>query len=333
MTDCVSLIVSYDTIMKPPYSITPSILFLLSSISEKLGAIKASHLQTPRAELRKVNQIKTIQSTLEIEGNTLSIDQVTAVINHKRVIAPPKDILEVKNAIAVYNEINHFKASSVSSFLKAHALLMKGLVGSPGKFRSAGAGIVKGSKLTHLAPKASMVKGLMKDLFLYLQKDKDPLLIKSCVFHYELEFIHPFEDGNGRMGRLWQSIILKDLNPLFAYLPVESIIKQSQTEYYKVLEKSDKSGSSTLFIEFMLHAIDQALAEQLQEPRTPLTADDRINIFRVQIGSNQFSRKEYLAYFKNISAPTASRDLKYAVDKKIIKRKGEKRTTVYWFTA
>ncbi len=317
--------------MKPPYSITPRILSLLASISEKLGEIKASHLQAPRAELRKTNRIKTIQSTLGIEGNTLSIEQVTAVINNKKVIAPQKDILEVKNAIAVYDVLQHFKASSISSFLKAHALLMKGLVRQPGKFRSGGAGIVKGSNLTHLAPKASLVKGLMNDLFNYLKTDSAALLIKSCVFHYELEFIHPFEDGNGRMGRLWQSVILKELNPLFAFLPVEMIIKQRQSDYYKALEKSDKSGNSTPFIEFILMAIDQALEGQLQEKRLPLTADERIKIFKEHIGENDFCRKDYLQYFKDISAPTASRDLKAAVDKKIIKRSGDKRTAIYLF--
>lgn len=325
------MIVSNDTIMKPPYSITSRILSLLASISEKLGEIKASHLQAPRAELRKTNRIKTIQSTLGIEGNTLSIEQVTAVIKNKRVIAPQKDILEVKNAITVYDVLQRFKASSISSFLQAHSLLMKGLVKKPGKFRSAGAGIVKGSQLTHLAPKASLVKSLMNDLFNYLKTDSAPLLIKSCVFHYELEFIHPFEDGNGRMGRLWQSVILKDLNPLFAFLPVEMIIKQKQSAYYKALEKSDKSGNSTPFIEFMLTAIDQALAEQLQERRLPLTADERIKIFKEHIGKNDFCRKDYLQYFKDISAPTASRDLKTAVEKKMLIKRGDKRTAIYRF--
>ncbi|MEY3351273.1 MAG: hypothetical protein RIQ50_1384 [Bacteroidota bacterium] len=317
--------------MKPPYSITPRILSLIASISEKLGAINARHLQVPRTELRKANRIKTIQSTLQIEGNTLTMDQVTAVFNNKRVLAPQKDILEVKNAISVYDDLLDFKASSLSSFLKAHSLLMMGLVRSPGKFRSAGAGIVKGSKLTHLAPKANMVKALMNDLFSYLKNDKDPLIIKSCVFHYELEFIHPFEDGNGRMGRLWQSVILKDHHPIFTFLPVENIIKQKQLEYYKVLEKSDKSGNSTLFIEFILAAIDKALEDQLLERISPLTAEDRIAIFKGYIGKNDFTRKDYLKYFKDISAPTASRDLKAAVDKKTIKRTGEKNTSVYVF--
>ena len=325
------MIVSYDTIMKPPYVITSEILSLISSISEKLGAINATHLQAPRTELRKANRIKTIQSSLEIEGNTLSIDQVTAIINNKKVLAPRKDILEVKNAIKVYDALHDFKYSSLHSFLKAHSLLMHGLISLHGKFRSVGAGIVKGSKLAHLAPKASMVKALMNDLFSYLKNHKDPLLIKSCVFNYELEFIHPFEDGNGRMGRLWQSVILKDLNPIFTFLPVETIIKQEQKDYYKVLEKSDKLGNSTLFIEFMLEVVDKALADQLNERRTPISSLDRINIFKEQICKEEFSRKDYMDYFKDISAPTASRDLKAAVDGKLLKREGQMRTTKYNF--
>jgi Fic family protein len=317
--------------MKPPYLITPEILSLIASISEKLGAINATHLQAPRTELRRSNRIKTIHSSLGIEGNTLSIDQVTAIIENKRVMAPPKDILEVKNAILVYDVLQMFKAYSLPSFLKAHSILMKGLVRKPGNFRMEGAGIVKGSKLTHLAPKASMVKALMNNLFSYLKNSGDPLLIKSCVFHYELEFIHPFEDGNGRMGRLWQSVILKELNPIFSFLPVESIIKQQQSRYYKALEKSDKAGNSNTFIEFMLSAINVALVEQLQERRLPMTAEERISIFREQFLGNEFSRKNYLDFFKDISPPTASRDLKSAVDKRILKRKGDKRTAVYYF--
>ena len=317
--------------MKPPYYITSEIISLISSISEKLGAINATHIQSPKTELRKTNRIKTIQASLEIEGNTLTIDQVTALIENKRVIAPQKDILEVKNAILVYDDISKLKASNMSSFLKAHSILMKGLVRTPGKYRSEGAGIVKGSKLTHLAPKAGMVKALINQLFDYIKKEKDSLLIKSCVFHYELEFIHPFEDGNGRMGRLWQTVILKDLNPIFTYLPVESIIKQRQSEYYDALEVSDKSGNSTVFIEFMLGAVNKALEEILEVPRASLTSEERLNFFGKNQGQNEFSRKDYLKYFKEISSATASRDIKTAVEQKLIRKTGDKRTAIYCF--
>ena len=219
--NCIHLIVSYDTIMKPPYTITPKILTAISAISEKIGAIKAAHLQYPRAELRKMNRIKTIHSSLQIEGNTLTIQQVTALLENKRVMAPEKDIREVKNAIVVYNQLEKLNSISILSFLKAHALLMKGLVSMAGKIRTTSVGIIKGTKLAHLAPSAKMVRPLLNDLFEYLKSNDDPVLIKSCVFHYELEFIHPFADGNGRMGRLWQTVLLRQYNPVFAFLPVE----------------------------------------------------------------------------------------------------------------
>ena len=315
--------------MRPPYNITPEILTLISTIAESVGVINAVHLQSPRAELRKANRIKTIQSSLEIEGNTLSIDQVTALLDNKRVIGPKEDILEVNNAITVYDQLEEFDPFSFNSFLKAHALLMKGIVSSAGKTRSGGVGIVKGSKLTHLAPPAKMVRSLLINLFTYLKKDKDPLLIKSCVFHYEMEFIHPFADGNGRMGRFWQTVILNRYNSVFAFLPVESIIKNRQADYYKSLSISDQGGNSTRFIEFMLSVLDEALEQILTVRQTPLSAADRIELFKKTIGKSVFSRVDYLSQFKKISQATASRDLKEAVKKNIIKKEGDKRTTKY----
>lgn len=317
--------------MKPPFQITSRILSLISGISEKLGVVKASPMNIPRTELRKSNRIKTIHGSLQIEGNTLSVDQVTALMENKRVIAPLKDILEVQNAINVYDNLHILKPSSLPSFMKAHAMLMKGLVKTPGKFRSRGAGIVKGDHLKHLAPKAELVGTLMKDLFTYLKNEKDPLLIKSCVFHYELEFIHPFEDGNGRMGRLWQTIILLQLNPIFAYLPVESLIRQHQADYYRALEISDNAGHSTHFIEFMLETIDKALEEQLYQPGSRMSPMERISFFRHQYPQKFFSRKDYMKTFRQISMATASRDLKWAVEAQLINKMGDKRTTQYFF--
>ena len=178
---------------------------LVASISEKIGEINANHLYKPTTELRKKNQIKTIQSSLEIEGNTLTEEQITALLENKRVIAPAKDILEVQNAIKVYDDLKIFDPKKIKDLQLAHSILMKDLVSSAGKFRTTNVGIVKGSQVEHLAPGGSMVKGLMNDLFIYLKNDNDLILIKSCVFHYEFEFIHPFIDGNGRMGRLWQT--------------------------------------------------------------------------------------------------------------------------------
>ena len=317
--------------MKSPYEITPAILTSLIKISEKLGEINASHLQRPPTELRKKNRIKTIQASLEIEGNTLSVEQITALLENKRVLAPKKDILEVQNAIRVYEKLDELNYNSLTSLCKAHKLLMSGLVEDAGKLRSKSVGIVKGSKLAHMAPKGTMVKPLLNDLFHYLKKDPELLLIKSCVFHYEFEFIHPFIDGNGRMGRLWQTLILKAYSPVFEFLPVESIIKQRQKDYYKALETSDKQGKSTSFIGFMLHVIDLALEDVLKTQNRTLSWEDRILLFREQIKQDFFSRQLYLRAFREISSATASRDLKQALDAGILKKTGDKNTARYTY--
>lgn len=317
--------------MKPPYQITDKVLALVAYISERIGEINATHLYKPAPELRKKNRIKTIQSSLEIEGNTLTEEQITALLENKRVIAPKKDILEVQNAIKVYDKLNKFNPYQLKDLEKTHSILMNGLVEKAGKLRTTNVGIVKGSKVEHIAPSGTMIKGLMNDLFDYLKKDRDLILIKSCVFHYEFEFIHPFIDGNGRMGRLWQTLILMQQYPVFQYLPIESLIKQKQNEYYSKLSESDKKGNSTPFIEFMLGIILEALDELLQSQNKILHTEDRIQLFREKIGNNRFSRKDYMQNFKNISAPTASRDLKWAVEQNILMKFGEQRLTEYQF--
>jgi len=301
--------------VRPPYTITDKIVALVASISEKIGEINATHLYKPVTELRKKNRIKTIQSSLEIEGNTLTEEQITALLENKRVIAPQKDILEVQNAIKVYEQLNTFNPFQLRDLEKANAILMNGLIDNAGKSRTTNVGIVKGSK----------------DLFQYLKKDNDLILIKSCVFHYEFEFIHPFLDGNGRMGRLWQTLILMQQYPVFEFLPVESLIKQKQSDYYNKLSESVKKGNSTPFIEFMLEIISESLDELLHSQSITLRTEDRIYLFRDKIGENSFSRKEYMQHFKNISAPTASRDLKWAVEQNLLTKFGALRLTEYQF--
>ena len=317
--------------MKPLYTITDKILVLVASISEKIGEINASHLYKPATELRKKNRIKTIQSSLEIEGNTLTEEQITALLENKRVIAPQKDILEIQNAIKVYEQLRQFNPYQLKDLVKAHSVLMNGLIDNPGKLRTTNVGIVKGSKVEHIAPNGTMVNGLIKDLFHYLKNGNDLILIKSCVFHYEFEFIHPFTDGNGRMGRLWQTLILMQQYPVFEYLPVEILIKQKQTEYYNKLSESDKKGNSTPFIEFMLGIISESLDGLLQSQSVTLYTEDRIRLFKDKIGKNKFTRKDYMQSFKNISAPTASRDLKWATEQGLLYKFGTLRLTEYQF--
>jgi len=318
--------------MKPPYQLTDKILRLIASISERIGEINSTHLYKPPTELRKKNRIKTIKFSLEIEGNTLTEAQITALLDNKRVLAPKKDIIEVQNAIAVYEQLNSFNPFQLKDLEKAHAILMNGLIEQAGRIRTKNVGIVKGSKVEHIAPDGSIVNGLMKDLFRYLINDPDLILIKSCVFHYEFEFIHPFLDGNGRMGRLWQTLILMQQYPVFKFLPVERLIKLKQAEYYGKLSESDKKGNSTPFIEFMLEILLEALEELLQSQTVTLHTKDRIRLFEDKIGKNKFSRKDYLIHFKTISAPTASRDLKWAVDQGVLMKFGAQRFTEYQFS-
>lgn len=315
--------------MKPPYEITSEMLRLTSSISEKIGEIKSAKLIKPPTELRKRNRIKSIQSSLEIEGNTLTIEQITDLINNKRVLAPEKDIIEVKNAIELYSKLNEFNAYEIDSLCRAHGILMNTLIDNAGQFRRTAVGIIKGNNITHVGPPGDIIYPLMKDLFDYLKNDKDILLLKSCVFHYEFEFIHPFIDGNGRMGRLWHTVILKDYSPVFEYLPIESLIKERQQDYYEVLGRSDNQRNSTRFIEFMLEIINIALEDLLKTQNHTISSTDRISIFKNFIGSELFTRQDYLRHNKDISTATASRDLKEAVVNEIIEKNGEKRLTKY----
>lgn len=314
--------------MKPPYDITNEILQLVSEVSQKIGAINATYLIKQSPELRKRNRIKTIQASLAVEGNTLTIDQITAIIEHKRVLGPAKDIKEVSNAILVYEQLQQFNPFQEKSFLLAHQLLMQGLMNNPGKYRTSGVGIVKGSQVAHIAPPSSNVSFLMKSLFEYLKKSDELLLIKSCVFHYELEFIHPFSDGNGRMGRLWQSVLLMQKFPLFEFLPFETLISKHQKKYYQALSISDKKGNSTFFITFMLRILSAALDELLKERTGPISNTQRVRIF-ISSGITTFTRKAYMNYFKTISPATASRDLQLAVKEKLIDKHGDKNNTTY----
>jgi Fic family protein len=300
----------------------------VASISLKIGEASAHYLDKKSPQLRKANRIKTIQATLGIEGNTLSESQVQAIDEGKRLLGFERDQKEVQNAIALYARWDEFDPSKRASFLNAHLLLMQGLVTNPGEYRNRSVGITKGKTLTHIAPPAERVSYLMDDLFDYVARDPDPLLIKSCVFHYELEFIHPFLDGNGRMGRFWQSLLLSKSHPIFEFLPFETIIAASQSAYYQALAKSDACAQSTPFIEYMLGVLDQSLANLLNTTNVVLSETERIEYF-IFIGMKDFSRKDYQRVFKNLSTATASRDLKKGVELALFSTYGERNATRY----
>jgi Fic family protein len=315
--------------MKPPYEITKKILKLYGKITQLLGICESLMLVKPEARLRRQNRIRTIQSSLAIEGNNLNIENITAIIENKPIIGPKKEIKEVKNAIKAYESLTKLDPYKQKDFFTAHKILMEGLIKEPGKYRSSSVGIMKGENVTHIAPPANMVSGLMNDLFDYLKKDDDLELIKSCVFHYEMEFIHPFEDGNGRIGRFWQTRILMNVNPIFEYVPIEKLIKENQKEYYNALETADNTGKSTVFIEFMLKMINQTLEETLNDA-VPKNPDfERRTKIALQKLQGWFDRKKYMEICKGISSATASRDLKELLKQGKIESSGTGRMTKY----
>jgi Fic family protein len=235
-------------------------LHLISEISEQVGIINMRLGENaPSPQLRKKNQIKTIHSSLGIEHNSLSLKQVTDIIDGKRVLGAPDEIQEVKNAIEAYRLMPELDAFKEKDLLKAHGLMMKDLVQNAGHYRQEGVGVFNGEQLLHMAPPAERVPQLMGDLFKWVSKTDVHPLIHSCVFHYEFEFIHPFVDGNGRMGRFWQTMLLSRWKGIFAWLPVETIVKDNQQEYYNVIAQSDAAGNSTVFVEFMLKCLLDAM--------------------------------------------------------------------------
>ena len=251
----------------PPFQITSRIIELISMISEKIGEVTHLNNNSNKVKLRKDNHIKTIHSSLAIENNSLTIEQITDIINGKSVLGNAAEILEVKNAIKVYELLLYLNPYDEKDLLKAHSIMMQGLVTDSGKYRTGGVGVFNGDNVVHMPPPAQRVALLMGELFAWLKDSDVHPLVKSCVFHYEFEFIHPFQDGNGRIGRLWQTVILKDWKEIFAWLPVETLIKEHQSDYYNALNICDKNGNSTVFIEFMLRLILETI--------TPLTKTDK----------------------------------------------------------
>jgi len=244
----------------PPFTITTEILNLVADISQQVGRLDVSALSAS-PQLRKQNRIKTLAGTLAIEGNTLTEEQITAVIEGKPVLGSVRELAEVKGAIAAYDALPTWPPDNVDHLLTAHGLMMSEILTNARRFRDKAVGIQKGKEVHHVAPPAHQVSGLMADLAQWLKQAKDHPLITSSVFHYEFEFIHPFSDGNGRMGRLWQTLILSQWHPLFLSLPLESVIKDHQQQYYQALEDADQQADSTPFIHFMLSVIAQTLAQ------------------------------------------------------------------------
>ena len=252
----------------PPYEITDEMLELVSEIMENLGKLSGVNELEKLPRLRRVSRIKSIHSSLAIENNTLSIEQVTDVINGKRVLAPQKDIEEVHNAFNAYEKLSEINPYRIDDLLKIHGIMMNGLVKEAGMLRSGQVGVYnQDGKVVHLAPPADFVPQQLGQLFDWLKNSNANMLIKSSVFHYEFEFIHPFNDGNGRTGRLWQTALLASWKPIFAWIPIESIIKDNQEDYYNAITLSTSQGKSNIFIEFMLDVINKAIKDIITDTR------------------------------------------------------------------
>lgn len=318
----------------PPFEITSKIIELISNISEKIGEINSLQDSPYSVQLRKENRIKTIHSSLAIENNSLSLEQITAIIDGKRILGNPNEIQEVKNSIQAYDLLLSLNPYKEKDLLKAHKLMMQDLVDRNGKYRTDGVGIFDGEKVVHLAPPADRVPELMGNLFEWLKTCDVHPLIKSCVFHYEFEFIHPFQDGNGRMGRLWQTVILKEWKEIFAWFPVETLIKENQKEYYRVHGASDSEANSTKFIEFMLSLILNTIKEIIetekkvtQKVSVKVTANQKRIIDAIE--SNPYVTQEELANIVGIARKNIIANMKKLQENGLIKRIGADKNG-YW---
>ena len=318
----------------PPFKITPKIIDFISKISEKTGEINSLESSARHSELRRENRIKTIHSSLAIENNSLSLEQITAIIEGKRVLGAPNEIQEVRNAVQAYDLLLSLDSTKEKDLLRAHALMMKDLVRYNGKYRSGGVGIFNGQNVVHVAPPASRVPALMKDLFRWVKKADVHPLVKSCVFHYEFEFIHPFQDGNGRLGRLWQTVILKDWKSVFAWIPVESLIKENQAKYYRVLRACDAAADSTAFVEFLLLLILKAVEEIIQnEKRVTIKVTVKVTVNQEKIlemvKKNPHVTLDELSEKIGISRKSIAANVKKLQEAGMLKRQGANKNG-YW---
>ena len=319
------------------FKITNEILSLVYEIGELVGKISAEKEFEKNLILRRENRIKTIYSSLAIEQNTLTLEQVTDVINGKRVLAPPKDIKEVQNAYEIYERLDELNENSVKDLLLAHKIMTNELIKESGRCRSKNTGVYQGDKLIHMGTLPEYIPELINNLFLWLKNSKEHPLIKAAVFHYEFEFIHPFQDGNGRIGRLWHSLILSKWKKIFAWLPVESLVQKYQKEYYIAINNSNRDGESTEFILFMLRIINETLIELVENKKTTDKMTDkmtdknreRIKLVIKYLSQNNSINNKDTQNLLNISEATAKRFLNKLVKENILEAVGEYKARKY----
>ena len=323
--------------LSPPFKITNEILNFVYEIGELVGKISAEKEFEKNLTLRRENRIKTIYSSLAIEQNTLTLEQVTDVINGKRVLAPPKDIKEVQNAYEIYERLEELDENSVKDLLLAHKIMTSELIKESGRFRSKNAGVYQGDKLIHMGTLPEYIPELINNLFLWLKKSEEHPLIKAAVFHYEFEFIHPFQDGNGRIGRLWYSLILSKWKKFFAWLPIESLVQKYQKEYYIAINNSNRDGESSEFILFMLKIIKETLIELIEiqkvtDKSTDKVTDknkEKIKLLIEYLGQNNSINNKEAQNLLDISESAAKRFLNKLVKENILEAVGEYKARKY----
>ena len=314
---------------KPPFEITNEIVDSVVQIAELVGHLTVTNQLTSNPTLRRSNRIRTIHGSLAIEQNTLSLEQVTAVLNGKHILAPPKDIAEVKNAYEIYDRLEDLDPYSVDDLLTAHGIMMRGLVEESGMFRTRPVGVVDSEgHVLHFGTLPQYVPDLVMELLDWVKNSPVHMLVRSCVFHYELELIHPFADGNGRVGRLWHTLLLSKWNSAFAWLPVESIIHDRQQEYYNAINASNNEGESTIFIEFMLSAIKMALTEAIQADAGKTDKDAlRWKDIKEYLKTHDYIMNADVRELLGVSSATANRILSKLVDQGKLQRYRDK---LYW---
>lgn len=311
---------------KPPFEITNTMIHEIAEITELVGKLTSTNQLSANPTLRRTNRIRTIHGSLAIEQNTLSLEQVTAVLNGKQVLAPPKDIAEVKNAYEIYERLEELDPYSVDDLLTAHGIITRGLVDESGVFRSKPVGVVdQEGHVLHFGTLPQYVPNLVMELLDWVKNSDVHMLIRSCVFHYEFELIHPFANGNGRVGRLWHTLLLSKWNPAFAWLPVESIIHDRQQEYYEAINASNNAGESTVFIEFMLSAIKASLMDAINtSDEMSDGAMDKVTVRWRQIEkfleTHEFIMNADVRALCGVSAATANRVLAgLTAERKLVK--------------
>jgi len=316
----------------PPFQVTSKMIALAAEIERLIGRAEGLEGRGAQPLLRKQNRVRTIRGSVGIEGNTLTEEQITAILAGKRVIGARREILEVTNANDAYERARQWRADREKDLLAAHRILMTGLTEPAGAYRRTNVGVLDGTRVAHVAPPARRVPGSMQALLSWIRSTDMPALIRSCVAHYEILFIHPFTDGNGRIARLWQHVILLESAPLFEIVPMESVIRERQKTYYDVLGRCDRRGDSTEFVELALVALRDALMDTLVDLRPArATSATRLAAARRSLGRKWFRRADYLRLHPSISTATASRDLHAGIDDGALDQRGERRLTEYRF--